>query len=798
MNAWAEVLGNKDTESDTNAVASPPSPSAVLHVTSEDQIPDFSPDRPGIDAGDSLGIDPDVQAFARLICLKDVKPPLSIGLFGGWGAGKSTFMERLERAIIAITDAEAQRRENIKAGRAQPQPPEAPGFLARVAHIRFNAWQYSDANLWASLTTEFFDQLRAGGHDRQGNVVHERLVQRVKNYVRALSDDAVEAQQALTDSRRALKEARAERDLARSKVRDAQNDVLTEDAVRKIAEVYDANKSALSRLGIAVPPGDAEKAVERFTELAKQVREWPGQAKAVLSAAWHYKWKWPVLGAVAVFATSVGIVLWNPGLMPRIVGGMTAVLSFGGIVAERLREPFRIVTKIARDTAALGGKLKAVKDDAEKQLLAKQVIVQDKRAELERRKEKAEEAGNALATYSGAQGQSPSRLLHYLLNDNPETKEIEGQIGLISRARRLFHAVDKIAVEERQKDNPDEDVPERIVLYIDDLDRCSHDQVYAVLQAVHLLLAFELFVVVVGVDVAWVEEAITRQLRDGPQTQSDDENKRRKRAIDYLQKIFQIPFWLKPLSTDGNDGGSYGRFVGALAGSIAAVDTTPEIVVTGEEAKDIAGVDSELVLEPEPDTEEAAGDGDIPDGNAETIEEARTLATMRLDPREVDFLKSPAIGAIAAHDPRGVKRMINTYRLARARMSRGELDKLLNADDPTYPILALFAAIETGQPIEEIVDVIDRDLRTKNFGAEDVGEIIKARVTEQDREWRSVIEKNAPAAIVMEASKLHECWVAVEKAFAYARTMRKTHDVFVADCRPIARLVRRYSFSRKQ
>jgi hypothetical protein len=48
--------------------------------------------------------------------------------------------------------------------------------------------------------------------------------------------------------------------------------------------------------------------------------------------------------------------------------------------------------------------------------------------------------------------------------------------------------------------------PDGIVLYIDDLDRCTHAQVYAILQA-HLLLAFELFVVV-GVDLNWMQQAI--------------------------------------------------------------------------------------------------------------------------------------------------------------------------------------------------------------------------------------------------------------------------------------------------
>src|SRR4029450_3168764 len=48
----------------------------------------------------------------------------------------------------------------------------------------------------------------------------------------------------------------------------------------------------------------------------------------------------------------------------------------------------------------------------------------------------------------------------------------------------------------------------RIILYIDDLDRCPPDTVVKVLQAVHLLLTFPLFTVVVAVDARWVSRAL--------------------------------------------------------------------------------------------------------------------------------------------------------------------------------------------------------------------------------------------------------------------------------------------------
>lgn len=49
---------------------------------------------------------------------------------------------------------------------------------------------------------------------------------------------------------------------------------------------------------------------------------------------------------------------------------------------------------------------------------------------------------------------------------------------------------------------------ERIVIYIDDLDRCRPDHVVQMLEATHLLLALDLFVVVVAVDSRWLTRAL--------------------------------------------------------------------------------------------------------------------------------------------------------------------------------------------------------------------------------------------------------------------------------------------------
>jgi hypothetical protein len=102
----------------------------------------------------------------------------------------------------------------------------------------------------------------------------------------------------------------------------------------------------------------------------------------------------------------------------------------------------------------------------------------------------------------------------------------------------------------------------RIILYIDDLDRCPPNRVVEVLEAVHLLLAFELFVVVVGVDIRWVEQALkARYPQQLSAEQSPPPSSHLPQALstgpgiaspmDYLEKVFQIPFWLPPMDRDG-------------------------------------------------------------------------------------------------------------------------------------------------------------------------------------------------------------------------------------------------------
>ena len=67
-------------------------------------IPGYRPD--ALTGEDLLGIGNDVEALASLLAARDVALPLSIGLFGEWGSGKSFFMQQMRTRIDAlVTDA---------------------------------------------------------------------------------------------------------------------------------------------------------------------------------------------------------------------------------------------------------------------------------------------------------------------------------------------------------------------------------------------------------------------------------------------------------------------------------------------------------------------------------------------------------------------------------------------------------------------------------------------------------------------------------------------------------------------
>src|SRR5579871_849655 len=94
-----------------------------------------------------------------------------------------------------------------------------------------------------------------------------------------------------------------------------------------------------------------------------------------------------------------------------------------------------------------------------------------------------------------------SQSLGYFVAQRSGSDHYRRHLGLISLIRKDFDGlVERLKSAENQQGRQ----VDRIILYIDDVDRCPPSMVVDILQAVHLLLAYELFVVVVSVDPRWL------------------------------------------------------------------------------------------------------------------------------------------------------------------------------------------------------------------------------------------------------------------------------------------------------
>ena len=150
---------------------------------------------------DRSGARLEAEAFASMICWRHFKPPLAVGVFGDWGAGKSFFMRLVHDAIVA------------QSGRSSADKQERSDFLEHVVQIRFNAWHYAETNLWASLVDHILTELDTWAMTRQqenaSNEVFARL-DTARDWTLQAARDLIKQRKAKKGAEEKLKNANAD------------------------------------------------------------------------------------------------------------------------------------------------------------------------------------------------------------------------------------------------------------------------------------------------------------------------------------------------------------------------------------------------------------------------------------------------------------------------------------------------------------------------------------------------------------------------------------------------------------
>lgn len=540
------------------------------------QQPDFDNDRPG--QTDLLETSRDAQAIAALVSSRDLHPPLSIGLFGDWGSGKSFLLRQIKTVL------------------AEERP---DGFLQHLQIVEFNAWQYAESNLWASL------------------------VDAVLRGIGPLRDPEPSAE--VADARTRADQAEADAETEKAETEKAETAL---DAARK------ALVSRRQRTGVLV--GAA------LLLLAAAVVAVATDAVPDLAAAW----------AAALSLVTLGVgALRDAQQARKNVGEVAdAVAEGAGAVSRLLGRPESEAVRLR--AAALS--------QQERRLTEADALAKERRADAKQ-----------------VQKLARDEPLQALLHGLAQVSEYRDQLSMVSRVHDHFEAIDTAVRKSRIRrgdpaadggPDPGQDrdttphtdknkkknkglssepktVLDRVVVIIDDLDRCPPEKVVNVLEAVHLLFGFEMFVVIIAVDTRWLEQSLRiryRQLLGRADSAS---------PTDYLEKILQVPIHIPGLDTD------------KVRQLIAGLTVAPAAAPASDET-----TEADATVDPGPEVAAAAPAPDDPMWLTPTVARRppRSLPAevLRVSPAESAAMSE--VADLVGTTPRTVKRFVNTFRLLKA------------------------------------------------------------------------------------------------------------------------------------
>ncbi|MEM7009907.1 MAG: P-loop NTPase fold protein, partial [Verrucomicrobiota bacterium] len=583
---------------------------------------------------DQLEIESEIMAIADSIALKELSPPLVVGILGGWGTGKSFALHLLEKRLTALRTWDLTD-EKIH---------ESFPFVGHLYLVKFDAWTYAKEDLWASLmhtilreinTQLEFERVAGAERIRKGidiwtilrnltamesealrGEAGEQILEGFKSW--KASDNLTETLRDLLRNQREAEWKHLEKAEEKLEARREEYDALLanyseeEHALTRIAEgeaiqlaiaaqtaeierLLDTKRQDLTevsaqiltdveiefnerakvaawspikdRLKLAfqgtiedVLPDDLKAAPDSISGLFEDLKEF--QASKSLTP--HHIFYWLIaLGLIPVATILVTQITSGDQWKSWIAVATGAASSIATIITSFRSKSKKVLDRLKQEQEAY---------DA---ALAKQVAIlqEEKDSELERRRLKEEAPlREALAKAEAQRDEEIERVrfnqnLAYrrqreeletqfetdkrkfeadiatlteeinervrLIGWNPSNKTLsevihdriaeggyEEHLGIVHRVQEdiaqisdallSYQKPDSVTDAEAKPDLFPRGEP-RIVLVVDDLDRCPPPQVVQILEAAQLLVRTRLFVVVIGMDVRYVSRALEKE-----------------------------------------------------------------------------------------------------------------------------------------------------------------------------------------------------------------------------------------------------------------------------------------------
>ncbi|MFV0676922.1 P-loop NTPase fold protein [Variovorax sp. tm] len=711
------------------------------------QVPRVRNDNPWQEGQkDVLGAEREAQAFAALTLSPHFIPPLAIGVFGEWGAGKSFFMRLVHENVKRLAD------------QARAEGTQAP-LLGRVVQIRFNAWHYVDTNLWASLVDHIFTELDRATSTKQRSK-SEQLFEQLAT-ARELTLESAEtlvtrrkeqeaAALAVAESERRLGEAEHRANLSPERYWEA----IKKDFLSRLENSKAELVTAADRLGLS----SLETDIRPFAQALEQLEDSRQKATVLADGIKRQLGSWWMVGCFALACIVAPAVIWCAhealanvfiryghdirGAISEWTVWTSGVLAAGaGVFAEasrRVRNAITVVQsfreKFEKTTAHVLAQPSLDLEEHRKELARLSAEVEEGKSRLAASTERLSQAARDYNTGTGrarllgfvrarAAGESYVRHLGLVATIRKDFEELSELIAaavesgagasnptsiaseelqaytkrvesLISYAtadnQQLLRPEEQSKLRDTSKAKPleESDSIDRIVLYIDDLDRCQPEKVAEVLQAVHLLLSFKLFVVFVAVDVRWVSRAL---LKHYPMLDEKSGKDGGATAHDYLEKIFQVPYWVRPM-TDGasadfvRDLLAQPQRMGQPSTPSTTFQTPPPAGVTQVIAPSSVGTRVET-LEKSPYPVASLKSSVLSEHPVDQLEALASQLELGADERELMV----DLAHCAGDSPRRLLRFLNVYQVAKASLR-------VEHEQAELELLMTQIAISTGAP----------------------------------------------------------------------------------------------------
>ena len=618
---------------------------------------------------DHLQITSEVNALADSIAAIDMQPPLVVGVLGGWGSGKSFVLHLLKERLLKI------RSEDVSDQNKRKSFP----YIGHPYIVHFDAWTYAKSSLWASLMQNILvdlnhqisiEQLLSGIDENlllgEKAGVWKLLQELSPQDFTQLSQTKIgkEAIKMLSN----LEGAKLDPDVLWNKLRD-----LRSKEREKLTEAE--KKLASKRLELAKADEQIQRDVDERVDRLARIASWKpfqDQLVGILGSAlrktfqqeivktkdpeadisldkvfkavrlWKKLWggtsarTLAFLGFAALSAVAGILVQKATGYAGSALGGAAGVILAGldalkaaNSWLEARLEDFEKLTETAREKRAEVGQrfLEDARENSETRKLERQILSLEAEVEAHRREVGITARHETLVDF---------------LQGRLDRGDYEKHLGLLHRVQQDVEELSKSLLSNRLWENEDSQKDgilfprgkPRVILVIDDLDRCPPGRVVEVLEAVQLLVKTPLFVVLIAMDVRYITRALEKAyegvlIRDGMPS-----------GLDYIEKIVQIPYRVRPIAPE------------AIPGYLSS-----QVSVKSEKEQAGLELDRSGLLKASGKPATITSPGDV----AGRVEEPLPIEVQEFDSSEMKLLETCTLEIEIS--PRSMKRLLNVYKL---------------------------------------------------------------------------------------------------------------------------------------